>query len=131
MAAPAAAPAVRAMKWRRVRRTSEFSAQPGPKPLGQPGRTIGRITSMNWDFGERASQLRARLRSLIAENIPEDYLGAFTDDPADLDVAQRFCRTLAEEGLLTVAWPQEYGGAGGSVWEQTVLREEMWAHHEP
>jgi len=30
-----------------------------------------------------------------------------------------------------VAWPAEYGGAGGSVWEQTVVREEMWAHHEP
>lgn len=86
---------------------------------------------MNWDFGQRASRLRTRLRSLIAENIPEGYLGAFTDDPADLEVAQRFCRTLADEGLLTVAWPEEYGGAGGSVWEQTVVREEMWAHHEP
>ena len=60
-----------------------------------------------------------------------DYLGAFTDDPADLETAQRFCRTLAGEGLLTVAWPEEYGGSGGSVWEQTVVREEMWAHHEP
>lgn len=86
---------------------------------------------MNWDFGQRASELRTRLRSLIAENIPEGYLGAFTEDPADLEVAQRFCRTLADEGLLTVAWPEEYGGAGGSVWEQTVVREEMWAHHEP
>jgi alkylation response protein AidB-like acyl-CoA dehydrogenase len=86
---------------------------------------------MNWDFGERASRLRTRLRSLIAEHIPEDYLGAFTDDPRDLDVAQGFCRMLASEGLLTVAWPEEYGGSGGSVWEQTVVREEMWAHHEP
>ena len=86
---------------------------------------------MDYDFGERASELRGRLRELIAAEIPEDYLGAFTDDPADLEVAQRFCRTLAAEGLLTVAWPEEYGGGGGSVWEQTVVREEMWAHHEP
>jgi alkylation response protein AidB-like acyl-CoA dehydrogenase len=86
---------------------------------------------LDFDFGERASLLRDRLRKLIASEIPEDYLGAFTDDPADLDVAQRFCRALASEGLLTVAWPQEYGGAGGSVWDQTVVREEMWAHHEP
>src|SRR5690606_3815730 len=42
-----------------------------------------------------------------------------------------FCKVLAEEGLLTVAWPEEYGGGGGSVWAQTVVREEMWAHHEP
>ena len=86
---------------------------------------------MDFDLGESAAALRVRLRALIAEHIAEDYLGAFTTDPADLDVAQRFCKTLAEEGLLTLAWPTEYGGAGGSMWDQTVVREEMWAHHEP
>ncbi len=86
---------------------------------------------MDFDLGASADALRTRLRALVEANLAEDYLGAFTDDPADLETAQRFCRLLAEEGLLTVAWPTEYGGAGGSVWEQTVVREEMWAHHEP
>lgn len=86
---------------------------------------------MDFDLGAPAAALRTRLRALIEAHVAEDYLGAFTDDPADLDVAQRFCRLLADEGLLTVSWPTEYGGAGGSVWEQTVVREEMWAHHEP
>ena len=86
---------------------------------------------MDFDLGEQAAELRARLRELIAANIADDYLGAFTADPADLDVAQRFCKTLADEGLLTIAWPAEYGGGGGSMWDQTVMREEMWAHHEP
>jgi alkylation response protein AidB-like acyl-CoA dehydrogenase len=86
---------------------------------------------MDFDLGAQAAALRLRLRALIAEHVAEDYLGAFTDDPADLEVAQRFCRTLADEGLLTIAWPTEYGGGGGSVWDQTVVREEMWAHHEP
>ncbi len=86
---------------------------------------------MDFDLGEQAAALRTRLRALIAANIAEDYLGAFTNDPADLDVAQRFCKTLADEGLLTIAWPTEYGGGGGSMWDQTVVREEMWAHHEP
>jgi alkylation response protein AidB-like acyl-CoA dehydrogenase len=86
---------------------------------------------MDFDLGDRAADLRTRLRALIAANVPEGYLGAFTDDPADLEVAQQFCKTLAADGLLTVAWPTEYGGRGGSLWEQTVVREEMWAHHEP
>jgi len=86
---------------------------------------------MDFDLGDEAAALRARLRALIAANIAEDYLGAFTSDPADLDVAQRFCKTLADAGLLTIAWPTEYGGGGGSMWDQTVVREEMWAHHEP
>jgi len=86
---------------------------------------------MDFDLGDQATALRSRLRELIARHIAEDYLGAFTNDPADLDVAQRFCKLLADEGLLTIAWPTEYGGGGGSLWDQTVLREEMWAHHEP
>jgi alkylation response protein AidB-like acyl-CoA dehydrogenase len=63
--------------------------------------------------------------------LPEDFLGALTDDPADLELTNRFCRVLAEEGLLCAAWPREYGGRDGSVWEQTVVREEMWAAYEP
>ena len=86
---------------------------------------------MDFDLGERADALRERLRALIASEIADDFLGAFTDDPDDLAVAQRFCRTLADLGLLTIAWPPEHGGGGGSLWEQTVVREEMWAHHEP
>jgi alkylation response protein AidB-like acyl-CoA dehydrogenase len=86
---------------------------------------------MDYDLGGQATELRERLRALIASELPADFLGAFTDDPDDLAVTQRFCKRLAEEGLLTVAWPEDYGGGGGSVWQQTVVREEMWAHHEP
>ena len=82
-------------------------------------------------MGQNARQLRGELRQLVHDEVPHDFLGAFTDDPADLEVAQRFCRLLAERGLLCMAWPEEFGGRGASVWEQTVVREEMWAHHEP
>jgi alkylation response protein AidB-like acyl-CoA dehydrogenase len=87
--------------------------------------------SLDFDMGPAAAALRAQLRSLVNEHVPDGFMGAFTDDPADLEAAQRFCRTLASEGMLCLAWPQEYGGRGASVWEQTVVREEMWAHHEP
>jgi len=86
---------------------------------------------MDFEMGEQAAALRSQLRGLVKEHVPEDFLGAFTDDPADLEVAQQFCRTLAEHELLCPAWPAEFGGRGASVWEQTVVREEMWAHHEP
>ena len=87
--------------------------------------------SMDFDMGPEAAALRSQLRTLVKEHVPEGFMGAFTDDPADLEAAQRFCRTLAAQGMLCLAWPQEYGGRGASVWEQTVVREEMWAHHEP
>ena len=40
--------------------------------------------------------------------MPPDFLGAFTDDPADLEIAQRFCRLLVKQGLLCLAWPEEF-----------------------
>lgn len=86
---------------------------------------------MDYSLGEKAEALRLRLRELIAQNLPPDFLGAFTADPSDLAMTQEFCKTLAAEGLLALAWPVEYGGAGGSVWEQAVVREEMWGFHEP
>ena len=82
-------------------------------------------------MGPAATQLRADLRDLVKAEVPESFLGAFTDNPADLETAQQFCRTLAERNLLCMSWPAEFGGRAASVWEQTVVREEMWAHHEP
>ncbi|MBV9485493.1 MAG: acyl-CoA dehydrogenase family protein [Frankiaceae bacterium] len=86
---------------------------------------------MDYELGDAAQALRVRLRELIAQEIPPGFLGAFSANPDDLALTQAFCKTLADEGLLCLAWPTEYGGGGGSVWEQTVVREEMWAHHEP
>ncbi len=86
---------------------------------------------MDFEIGRDAANLRRELRDLVKNHVPEDFLGAFTDDPADLEVAQKFCHLLAERGLLCMSWPGEFGGRGSSVWEQTVVREEMWAHHEP
>jgi alkylation response protein AidB-like acyl-CoA dehydrogenase len=89
------------------------------------------VKSMDFTMGRSATALRAQLRDMVREHVPADFLGAFTEDPADLEVAQQFCRLLADRGLLCLAWPAEFGGRDGSVWEQTVVREEMWAHHEP
>lgn len=75
--------------------------------------------------------LRRKLRELISSSMPGNFLGAFTRDPRDFELAQSFCRTLAEHELLTPAWPVEYGGTASGPWEQAILREEMWAHFEP
>jgi alkylation response protein AidB-like acyl-CoA dehydrogenase len=86
---------------------------------------------LDYEFGDEGDRLRAALRALIHERIPPSFLGAFTNDPEDLAITQRFCKELAAKGLLTLSWPEEFGGQAGSLWDQTVVREEMWAHHEP
>lgn len=86
---------------------------------------------MDFDLGPEARELRRRIRRIIEDQLPRGFIGAFTDDPEDLEVTKRFCKTLAADRLLALAWPAEFGGGGSSVWEQTVIREEMWAYHEP
>jgi alkylation response protein AidB-like acyl-CoA dehydrogenase len=86
---------------------------------------------VDYRLGEEAEQLRARLRTLLHEHLPENYLSPFTEDPEARKQGREFTRLLAEEGLLTIGWPREYGGGGAGGWVQTVVREEMWAHYEP
>jgi len=50
---------------------------------------------------------------------------------ASVEEVIRFCKGLAERGLLIPAWPAEYGGRGASEWEQTVISEELWGAGEP
>ncbi len=77
------------------------------------------------------AQLRLELRALMDEHVPPDFLGAFSSDPGDLEIAERFCRTLGAQRLLALSWPIELGGRNATTGELTVLREEMWARHEP
>ena len=67
----------------------------------------------------------------MTTHVPDGFLGAFTDDPADLGDS---AAVLPDAGRAEPAVHVLAGGVrrqGASVWEQTVVREEMWAHHEP
>lgn len=86
---------------------------------------------LDYHESDAVTRLRSDLRGLIRDHIPESFLGAFTADPEDFALTERFCRELGRRQLLALAWPEEYGGAGADVWEQAALREEMWAAHEP
>ena len=86
--------------------------------------------SLDFDMGPERRLCAPGCGRLSKNMCPQGFMGAFTDDPADLEAAQRFCRTLAEQGMLCLAWPQ-IRRARRIVWEQTMVREEMWAHHEP
>jgi len=48
-----------------------------------------------------------------------------------IEASLEFCRGLAQQGLLTPAWPIEYGGAAASRWAQIVISEELRGAGEP
>ena len=89
------------------------------------------MAAVDFDFAPEEQAFRTDLRAFLAEKLPSWWRGMFVEDEGVMPLTRDICRALADLGWLTMAWPPEHGGRGASVWMQTVLREEMWAHEEP
>jgi len=86
---------------------------------------------MDFAFAAEEVAFRAELREFLADELPPWWRGMFVDDERAMPMTREICRKLAARRWLTMAWPPEFGGSGASVWMQTIVREEMWAHEEP
>jgi alkylation response protein AidB-like acyl-CoA dehydrogenase len=86
---------------------------------------------LDFSMSEDEEVFRRELRAFLGEHLPAGWRGMFVDDPEVMDRTRALCREMAGRGWLTMSWPEEHGGSSASVWKQTVLREEMWAHDEP
>jgi alkylation response protein AidB-like acyl-CoA dehydrogenase len=77
-------------------------------------------------YPPEAEEFRRTLREFLAEHLPPEWKGIGT---LDRDEAEAFTlewrQVLYEHGLLGIAWPKEYGGAGRTKLEQVVLAEEF------
>ena len=80
------------------------------------------------DYSSEAANFRAEIKIFLDENLPSTWagMGAFTPDERNTFVSD-WRKTLSERQLLAGAWPPEYGGAGLSQMERTVLAEELAA----
>ncbi len=77
--------------------------------------------------GPEAEEFRRRIRDTISDLLPAGWqgIGAIPGrEEADAFVWW-WRQTLGAHGLLGVAWPKEYGGAGFTKVEQVVLVEEL------
>jgi alkylation response protein AidB-like acyl-CoA dehydrogenase len=81
---------------------------------------------MDPTYSAEAEAYREKIRAFLAEHLPDDWQGVGTL-PEDEQGAwlEEWRSRLASAGLLAVAWPKEYGGAGLSDIEQVVLAEEF------
>jgi alkylation response protein AidB-like acyl-CoA dehydrogenase len=89
--------------------------------------------TMDFTWTEDEDALRADLRSYIEDHLMPGWSHVDRDMPtaSTIDEVVKFCQGLAERGLLIPQWPAEYGGRGASIWEQTVISEELWGEGEP
>ncbi|MBF6601080.1 MAG: acyl-CoA dehydrogenase family protein [Dehalococcoidia bacterium] len=76
---------------------------------------------MEFRFAPEDEAFRAEVRAFIRREIGDNPV----DRVEGWQAHRRFIKKLAERGWLTLAWPQEVGGAGASHMRQLVFNEEM------
>ena len=88
---------------------------------------------MDFDWTPEQREFRATVRRFLAEHLPKDW-ETIAHGPASevqSEFADKFCRKLAEAGLLVPHWPARWGGRDADAWTAFILAEEMWMAGEP
>jgi alkylation response protein AidB-like acyl-CoA dehydrogenase len=81
---------------------------------------------MDPTYSAEAEEYREKIRGFLAEHLPAGWAGVGSLPPEQRETwLEEWRATLAGAGLLAVAWPKEYGGAGLTPMEQVVLAEEF------
>ena len=95
---------------------------------------------MDWSDSPDQAQFRTQVRDFVRDRLPGYYQTLHTnrtgldggwqahrasDDATVSGAAREWAKALAERGWVAPNWPEEYGGAGLSVWEQFIFKQEM------
>jgi len=81
-------------------------------------------------FTAQEDGYRTFVRDFLSEHLPEGWTSMFAHGDAFAE-SLVVTKALADAGLLIRHWPVEVGGAGDSIWMQTVGQEEFFAAGEP
>jgi alkylation response protein AidB-like acyl-CoA dehydrogenase len=83
---------------------------------------------VDFDDTPEEAAYRGRVRSVL-ERRAGDLLHVAPGEPVDARAREAELRAtqrvLAEEGLVGVAWPREYGGQGGTLVQQAIVAQEL------
>src|SRR6202021_3188898 len=77
---------------------------------------------MDFGFTEEQRLLRDSVRKLLQKHAPPEY-GRQHD--RERPYPEELFQACAEAGLLALPFPEEYGGAGGSVLDMVIVAEEI------
>ncbi|HET8675666.1 MAG TPA: acyl-CoA dehydrogenase [Blastocatellia bacterium] len=69
---------------------------------------------------------RDEFRAWLKANIPPDWdASGFDDSEHRFEYLRAWQKKMNEAGWVGISWPEEYGGRGASLMEQTIFIEEM------
>jgi alkylation response protein AidB-like acyl-CoA dehydrogenase len=81
---------------------------------------------MDFSWPPQAEAFREKVHAFLSEHLPADWKGIGALAPEDtITFTEEWRRVLAENHLLALAWPAEYGGPGLSDLETVVLADEF------
>jgi alkylation response protein AidB-like acyl-CoA dehydrogenase len=90
---------------------------------------------LDGEMQAEAADFRGEVRAFLSAHLPADWQGVGAlDEDERRQWLRAWRQTLADEGMMCVSWPTEYGGAGRSLVEQIALLEEFtnaWVPHHP
>jgi alkylation response protein AidB-like acyl-CoA dehydrogenase len=73
---------------------------------------------MDFELTPQEEAFREEVRAFVKENLPPR-------DERDGDFMKNWLAKVREKRWVGFSWPREIGGGGGSIIEQTILKEEM------
>ena len=77
---------------------------------------------MDFGFTEEQRLLRDSVRKLLQKHAPPEYV---RQHDRERTYPEELFQACAEAGLLALPFPEEYGGAGGSVLDMVIVAEEI------
>ena len=81
---------------------------------------------MDPTYPPQAEEYREKIRTFLAEHLPADWQGiGALEDEARARFVDEWREILADNKLLAMSWPTEYGGAGLTPLETVIVHEEM------
>jgi len=82
---------------------------------------------MDFGLGEKELALKEEIRNFAEAELPPAWRRSTLIDGEcrDFEFEISVSRKLAQRGWLVMSWPEEYGGRGASLFEQTVYEMEI------
>ena len=78
---------------------------------------------MDFSFSEEQEMLKTMARDFLEKECPESFVREMEED--DDGFSPEMWRKIADLGWLGLAYPEKYGGTGGSILDLAVLHDEM------
>lgn len=79
---------------------------------------------MDFQFTREHEEFRLEVRAFLARTLTPDFWERHREKGGGSS-SPEFSQAAGREGMLAIAWPEEYGGRGKGYFEQMIYMEEM------